>query len=231
VRVQSLSGAREVKPGENAGFVIWVWSTGATSRAVTVRASAGARRYVSATSYTVCPVPEGTSCAVGDLPVGQAAELQAVVSVRSSATVGGLVKISAEATASGAQSFTGTASDVVVAADTAIPSSSAPGSLPPETNLPTISGTGVSPTDPSGLFPTVQSSPLPSSTPGLPSGKARTELHVADAAATVPLDARLIGGQLAGLAVLAGAVTIAIARLSFRTSKPTDGAGATTPKS
>jgi len=44
---------------------------------------------------------------------------------------------------------------------------------------------------------------------------------VVDAAATVPLDSRLIGGQLAGLAVLAGAVMIAIARLSLRAPKPT----------
>jgi hypothetical protein len=42
----------------------------------------------------------------------------------------------------------------------------------------------------------------------------------------VPLDARLIGGQLAGLAVLAGAVTIAIARLSLRTPKPQEDADA-----
>jgi len=43
----------------------------------------------------------------------------------------------------------------------------------------------------------------------------------------VPLDARLIGGQLAGLAVLAAAVTIAIARLSLRTPKPQDDADTT----
>jgi hypothetical protein len=46
----------------------------------------------------------------------------------------------------------------------------------------------------------------------------------------VPVDARLIGGQLAGLAVLAGAVTIAIARLSFRSAKPQDAANATQTK-
>jgi hypothetical protein len=56
-------------------------------------------------------------------------------------------------------------------------------------------------------------------------------VHAADAAATVPVDARLIGGQLAGLAVLAGAVTIAIARLSLRTPKPQDTANATPSKS
>jgi hypothetical protein len=42
----------------------------------------------------------------------------------------------------------------------------------------------------------------------------------------VPLDARLIGGQLAGLAVLAGAVTIAIARLSLRAPKTSDDSNA-----
>jgi hypothetical protein len=50
--------------------------------------------------------------------------------------------------------------------------------------------------------------------------------------ATVPLDDRLIGGQLAGLAVLAGAVAMAIARLSLRTPKPPqDNASAKPPAS
>jgi hypothetical protein len=44
-------------------------------------------------------------------------------------------------------------------------------------------------------------------------------VHAKTVASTVPLDAQLIGGQLAGLAVLAGAVTIAIARLSLRKPK------------
>jgi hypothetical protein len=39
----------------------------------------------------------------------------------------------------------------------------------------------------------------------------------------VPLDERLIGGQIIGLAVLAAAVTIAIARLTLR--KPRQQAG------
>jgi len=87
----------------------------------------------------------------------------------------------------------------------------------------------VSPADPSGLFPTISATPIPTAgSHGAQSGRGRADLHAADASATVPLDARLIGGQLAGLAVLAGAVTIAIARLSLRTPKPpedaTDGA-------
>ena len=38
--------------------------------------------------------------------------------------------------------------------------------------------------------------------------------------ASFPLDKRLIGGQLIGLAVLAAAVTIAVARLSLRRPRP-----------
>ncbi|HUC23772.1 MAG TPA: hypothetical protein VMA73_13765 [Streptosporangiaceae bacterium] len=230
MRIQPLSGAGEVKAGHDATFVIWVWSTKATSRAVSVRASASGGRFVGTPTFTVCPDPGSATCAVGTLPVGQAAELQARIPVRSTATVGDRAHISADATAAGARSFKGTASDLVVAANTTIPSSST--TLPPGTTLPAISGTGVSPTDPSGLFPTVQASPAPStSSAGLPSAKPRADLHAADAAATVPVDARLIGGQLAGLAVLAGAVTIAVARLSLRPAKPQDTANATPTKS
>jgi len=41
-----------------------------------------------------------------------------------------------------------------------------------------------------------------------------------DVSASFPLDTRLIGGQLVGLAVLAAAVTIAVARLSLRRPSP-----------
>jgi hypothetical protein len=188
-----------------------------------VHASVASARYISAPKFTVCPAPQGSTCNVGDLPAGQADELQATVKVGSFAAIGGLVQISAKATASGALSFTGSARDKVVAANAAIPSPTI--SIPPQQNLPAIPGTGVAPSDPSGLFPPVGASPTPSISPlGLPRAKPRAVFHAADAAATVPLDARLIGGQLAGLAVLAGAVTIAIARLSLRTSKPQDDA-------
>jgi hypothetical protein len=38
----------------------------------------------------------------------------------------------------------------------------------------------------------------------------------------VPLNARLLGGQIAGLAVLAAAIAIAIAKLSLRRQKAGD---------
>ena len=171
----------------------------------------------------------GATCKIGNLPVGQADELQATVRVRSKAALGEQVQISAKATAKGALSFSASATDVVVVNPKTSPTSPFI-TLPESGALPTISGTGISPSDPSGLFPTVGASPTPGTgSLTLPHAKPRAVLHAATAAATVPLDARLIGGQLAGLAVLAGAVTIAIARLSLRAPKPTDDSDAKQP--
>jgi len=41
--------------------------------------------------------------------------------------------------------------------------------------------------------------------------------------ASFPLDTRLVGGQIIGLAVLAAAVIIAVARLSLRRQRPQQG--------
>jgi hypothetical protein len=168
---------------------------------------------------------------VGSLPLGQADELQVTVQVHASAAPGDHVRLTAKASATGATSFARSATDLVQVAPTTSPTSplvtlpAAPGTVPP------ISGTGISPTDPSGLFPTVGASPTTGTgSLGLPPAKSRAVLHAVNAAATVPLDARLLGGQLAGLAVLAGAVTIAIARLSLRKPKANDDAEAKPPK-
>lgn len=145
-------------------------------------------------------------------------ELRVAVKIGSRAAVSGHVKLTSKVSGHGAKSFTGSASDTVVAA-TVNPGPTI--SLPAPGKLPAISGTGVSPTDPSGLFPTVSATPTPTpSNVGLPTVKPHRFAKATEDAATVPLDAKLIGGQLAGLAVLAGAVTIAIARLSLRTRQP-----------
>ncbi len=184
--------------------------------------------------FTVCPVPHGKTCKIGNVPVGQADELQVAVKVNSQAGLGEQVQLSATAKASGAKSFTGSATDVVVldpAGITATPTLPPVTTLPPD-SLPAISGTGVSPGNPGSLFPTVgASSPAPSTGAlGLPPVKPKGALHVQDVSATVPVDTRLIGGQLAGLAVLAGAVAIAIARLSLRAPKPEEGAAEKAPE-
>ncbi len=178
--------------------------------------------YIGSPKFSVCPDASGATCKVGNLPVGQADELQATVQVQSKAALGEQVEISAKASAAGALAFSGSAADVVVVNPTTSPTNPLI-TLPASGTLPTISGTGISPTDPSGLFPTVGASPSTGTgSLNLPHAKPRAVLHAATVAATVPLDARLIGGQLAGLAVLAGAVTIAIARLSLRAPKPND---------
>jgi len=67
-------------------------------------------------------------------------------------------------------------------------------------------------TDPSLAFPQVTPSPDP--TP------ASTPVKVNEVSASFPLSTRLVGGQIIGLAVLAAAITIAVARLSLRKPRP-----------
>jgi hypothetical protein len=219
VLVQSVSSSAEVKPASTASFVIWVWTVKAAATAVSVKTTVGAAAGIHPPSYVVCPTVKGDVCKLGKLAVGQMDELQVAVKVGSRAALGGLVQVTSKATGRGANSFTGSASDEVVAAPKTTPGTTV--TLPAPGKLPAISGTGVSPTDPSGLFPTVTATPEPSSSSlGLPPVKPHKVARATLDAATVPLDAKLIGGQLAGLAVLAGAVTIAIARLSLRTRQP-----------
>jgi hypothetical protein len=200
-----------------------VWSTKAASSGVKVHASVASSPYIGQAKFTVCPDAKGSTCDVGVLASGQEDELQATVKVGSFATLGELVQISAKATGAGALSFTGSAQDRVVEPSARIPNPTV--TIAPQQDLPPIPGTGISAADPSGLFPTVGASPTPSTgTPSSRPAKRRALLPAADAAATVPLDDRLIGGQLAGLAVLAGAVVMAIARLSLRAPKPQDDA-------
>jgi hypothetical protein len=224
VHVQSFSSTSQVRAGQLANFAVWVWSTKAPSHGVAVTAAVAYGEFIDAPHFTVCPVAHGKSCNLGNLPTGQADELQVAVRIGAKAALGEQVQLTAKAAAKGATSFSGSATDVVITAHTATATPSTPPvtTLPP-TSLPPISGTGVSSSNPAGLFPTVGPSPSTSASPlGLPRVRPRKTVHVVDVAATVPLDARLIGGQLAGLAVLAGAVVIAIARLSLRAPKPAE---------
>jgi len=66
--------------------------------------------------------------------------------------------------------------------------------------------------DPTLAFPLV--SPSPSASP------AQVPIRVADVSESFPLETRLVGGQIIGLAVLAAAVTIAVARLTLRKQRP-----------
>jgi hypothetical protein len=224
-----------VRPGHNAGFAIWVWSTDGTSKSVTVHIRIAAVKHVRAPHFTVCPSSGSATCGIGTLPPGQADELQATAAVGTAATNGEQVQLAATASGTATHSFTGSGS---ISVTTAKHPSTGTSSPPPSTiTLPPVSlppaagvGTGTGVGNPVGLFPTISPapgltpSPSPSSGLGFPPAKKRI-VRVATASAIVPLDPRLIGGQLAGLAVLAGAIAIAIARLSLRRPRPQDGPG------
>jgi hypothetical protein len=181
---------------------------------VDVVISVGRAKYVKSPKYTICPAAHGDSCSLGSLPVGQADELQADVKVGHRAALGEQVELIADVAGRKDRSFHASATTLVLAPVT--PSTSiSPSTIPPVT-LPAIPGT--SPTNPSGLFPTV--SPSASTPDPVAHGSTARHARLATAANATPLDSRFIGGQLAGLAVLAGAITIAIARLSLRPTKP-----------
>ena len=217
--------AAKVRPGQTATYIVWVWTTGADAKNVTVDLSTGDSKIkrTSAPSFSVCPDASGTRCTLGTLPKNQADELQARISVWKIATTGKNLTLTATASAKDAKPFKADGAVAVVAAPTPPPSDPPPGDggLPPPPSLPLLPPdpaplTGSS--DPAGLFPTV--TPSPSSAAESAHATHRTKVHATSAGNTLPLNTRLIGGQLAGLVILAAAIAIAVARLSFRPQRP-----------
>jgi hypothetical protein len=222
-----------VHPRHHANYAIWVWSTHGTSHGVAISVRIGFARHVDAPHFTVCPNSGGSTCSLGALAAGRADELQATSYVHGPAASGEQIELTAAASGRNALSYNASGTIEVVWAS----KSPAPGTTPPSTTvtLPPVTlppGTGAGGSGANGLFPTISPSPG-SSSGGSGSGVTFPSAHkqrarVATAAAIVPLDPRLIGGQLAGLAVLAGAIMIAIARLSLR--KPRTQSGPDTAK-
>lgn len=217
--------AAKVRPGQTATYIVWVWTTGADAKNVTVDLSTGDSkiRRTSAPSFSVCPDASGTRCTLGTLPRNQADELQARISVWKIASTGKDLTLTATASAKDAKSFRADGSVAVVAAPAPPPSDPPPGDggLPPPPSLPVLPPdpaplTGSS--DPAGLFPTV--TPSPASAAESSHAAHRTKVRATSAGSTLPLNTRLIGGQLAGLVILAAAIAIAVARLSFRPQRP-----------
>jgi hypothetical protein len=228
--VQPFRGGSRVRPGHNATYAIFVWSTRATSKHVNVSVSAARAAHISSARFTVCATSSGPVCNVGNLPVGQTDEVQARIHVRPKALAGEHIGLTAKARANGAGSAKSSATVAVTAAPTPVPTATptpTTGTLPP-VPAPVAPQPGTTPSDPSNLFPTVSpgASTSTSTAPsgGQPTSNPGTHDHsrvkVATDAATVPLSPRLIGGQLIGLVVLAGAIVIAIARLSLRSRRP-----------
>jgi hypothetical protein len=227
--VQALNNSSEVHPGHKADYAIWVWSTHGTSRGVSVNIHIGYARDVDSPHFTVCPSSGGSDCSLGSLAAGRADELEATSQVRSSASSGEMIQLTAAASGGNTQSYNASGSiEVVTPGNTPHPTPTPPTStvtLPPVT-LPPVSGSGGGGAN--GLFPTISPGTGSSSANGSGGGVTFPSAHksrskVTTDAAIVPLDPRLIGGQLAGLAVLLAAIAIAIARLSLRKPRTQDG--------
>jgi len=207
-----------VHPGATASYKIMAWSTKAESQTATVTVSLADAANVESPTFTVCPQPNGDVCTVGDLLTSQSEELVAGVSVQDAAQVGEKVTLTATIKASKATSFHAQATISVVAPSTPTPTPSASDTVPSLPLVPFYVPT--SPAGPSGLFPVIS----PSSSHGTrKADKAQNASGAMMVSATLPIDSRLIGGQLVGLIVLASAITIAVARLSLRTARPHDG--------
>jgi hypothetical protein len=201
-------------------YSIWIWSTVKSRRVTASIASSG--QAVDKPTFELCPSVHRATCAVGSLPAYQAFELLVTDHIRKKAKAGEQVGLTVVIQGSQSQSG-GTLSQAEAAVSTVLSqtgSSSNPGSgggqLPTSAPLP---GTTVTPpSDITSLFPVV----TPSATPKAHHAKQKIT-KATSTASSLPLDPRLIGGQLAGLAVLAAAITMVMARLSLRTPQTASG--------
>jgi DNA segregation ATPase FtsK/SpoIIIE, S-DNA-T family len=222
--VQAL--AASVQPSGQARYAIWVWLAGTVNGTAKVSIAAAPGKLTP--SFTVCPATGGTSCSVA-LTAGQAVQLRAAVAVpknaagthltltatgtspqsTASATASGSVLVSSAAPASGAGTGTAGTGLTPSGVGAQLPGTTLPEGALPSARLPLLPSPV---TDPSLAFPQVTPSPDP--TP------ASTPVKVNEVSASFPLSTRLVGGQIIGLAVLAAAITIAVARFSIRKPRP-----------
>jgi hypothetical protein len=216
--VQTLNNRSAVDPGTKIGYAIEVWLAGSTDGSAKITLSAKPSS-VSPT-FSVC-VPSGKSKCTVSLTAGKKFEVEAELAAPDRPTK--RVVLTATATSSQASNSATASATVDIKPKNPSPSSSPTpnagdgGTLPPAAGLPsgtTIPGLGVQPSgDLGSAFPQV--SPSPSASAGAASPQGHTTKTI-DLSAGLPLTVRLIGGQVIGLAVLAAAVTIAVARLSLR---------------
>jgi hypothetical protein len=169
--------------------------------------------------YTLCPAAHGTKCTIGALPANEAFELMITDKVRAAATIGAPITLTVNVDAASLSPAEAAVTTVVSQRSHSPVGNSVPPvpPLPPTTLVP-IPGATISPPSLGELFPTV--TPLASPAAKQKHQQSRKAARIAQTSSALPLDPRLIGGQLAGLAVLAAAITMVVARLSLRTAQP-----------
>jgi hypothetical protein len=226
VEVQPLSST--VRPGQMASYAIWLWAAGRASSAAVVQIRAAQAFGVTGPRFSLCPSAASTSCPVGSLSVNQSDEVVAGVGVGSLAIGGERLVLTATVSAAGVASASASAViDVITPTPgdpngkltpTALALGLAGGDFPPLLSLP-----GVTPVNPTALFPSV--SPGSGSGAGShrrPAGASRGRVEAAAVGAVAPMST-LIGGQVIGLAVLVGALAIAFVRIRRRNPAPAGG--------
>jgi hypothetical protein len=220
---QIIRHQSHVWPGGTITYSIWLWSTVDASK-VTATVTANSDQ-VNTPVFTLCPDARGTSCTLGSMPADQEFELVIRDHIVSAATPGHQITLTISVDGGGLSPAEAAITTFVGQPNSTVPPSSTT-TLPPSTidNFPT---TTITPGSLANLFPTV--TPSGSASPGA-AGHASHHHHLAEltSSSALPLDSRLIGGQLAGLAVLAAAITMAVARLSLRTPQPAAGPAAAT---
>ena len=225
VTVQTLGGTSAVDPGSKVRYAIWVWLTSGTGGSAKIALDASPNRV--APTFSVCQPPGGSTCSVGGLTGGQHVEVQAELATTGLA--GRDVTLTATATSKDATNSASASATIRVRSDSSTNSSSPTpnsgnagnGGTLPAAGLPGGGGNGIPGLpNPSGNLGTAF--PQVSPSPGHSAAKShgRHPVNIIDLSAGLPLDVRLVGGQLIGLAVLAAAVTIAVARLSLRRQPP-----------
>jgi hypothetical protein len=222
--VQTLGSGNSVKVHDRVQFAIWVWLTGGKGGSAKVTLSASPKDV--APTFTICQPAGSSTCSVSGLKGGQKVQVQAELAVPKD-RAGKSVTLDVTGTSKQAGNSASASDTVQVKSQT----SSSPTPTPTPTTggggntLPAGTGGGVPPGNsfPSGgstpgnlggAFPQV--SPSPNVSPTTAHHHLQQQPKAIDLSAGLPLDVRLIGGQVIGLAILAAAVTIAVARLSLR---------------
>jgi hypothetical protein len=229
ISVQTFGGST-VKPDSTVQFAIWVWLTSGKGGSATVGIDASPSRVKP--TFSVCQPAGGATCSVSGLKAGHHVEAEAELKAAKD-LAGRDITLTVTATSHQASNKASATDKIKVESKTGRKKHSSSPSPTPTTpnagdggNLPPASypGGGSYPgaSNPTGNlgsdFPQV--SPSPNLSPTTPRNRRQHQVELTDLSAGLPLDVRLIGGQVIGLAILAAAVTIAVARLSLRRQPP-----------
>jgi hypothetical protein len=206
---------------------VTAWAQGGNVPATTIRLMAAPASLKPTFSFGCGSHDGSTSCDLGTLDAKSAQrQLQAKIAVAASATTVTSVRLTATASTAGLTTDPQASATVSVtpaatpaATNSATPSAQAgidvsPVSPLPAGNLPYLPSASpvLSPGgNAAGLFPTI----TPSADPPATTPDPQKTQPVADTSA-LPQDGPVIGAQVAGLAVLALAFVLAVARMSFR---------------